>query len=227
MLKLHVPYLRPGELDGAVANLLSEYARWKGESVRPPIDVAEIVEGYLGLDFAMTDLRQLLGFPDVLGATWFNLKRVRVDHRLERQEGRYAFTVAHELGHWVLHQPLWLQLTAQAGAVDEQAAMVCRTSQAQLPAEWQADQFAARLLMPGAEVRAALRDATGRTAVFLEGFSPRQRGHAVDERLDNLAFALVVHGPFTNVSKAAMRRRLVDLDLVRDQSRILRRVRFA
>ena len=102
MLRLNVPYLRPVDLDYAVRELLHGYAAWKKAKVVPPIDVDEIVEGYLGLTLEVVDLKGLIGFRDVLGATWLDEGCVRIDESLESQEGRFAFTVAHEIGHWQL-----------------------------------------------------------------------------------------------------------------------------
>jgi hypothetical protein len=49
MLQIKVPYLTPTQLDQVVAELLRNYGKWRGAPVRPPIDVDEIAEGYLGL----------------------------------------------------------------------------------------------------------------------------------------------------------------------------------
>lgn len=103
---IKVPFLTHAELDHTAAELLRNYAAWKGAPVRPPIDVDEIVEGYLKLDLEVLDLREILGMPDVLGATWFDDRRICVDESLEGKDGRFAFTVAHEVGHWVLHFPM-------------------------------------------------------------------------------------------------------------------------
>jgi hypothetical protein len=54
----------------------------------------------------MNDLRKKLGKSDVLGATWLDDALVVIDSSLEGNEGRYCFTLGHELGHWQLHRPL-------------------------------------------------------------------------------------------------------------------------
>ena len=48
MLQINVPYLTTAQLDQVVAELLRNYARWRDTAIRPPIDVDEIAEGYLG-----------------------------------------------------------------------------------------------------------------------------------------------------------------------------------
>ena len=107
MLQIKVPFLKPRDLDHAAAELLRLYGVWKRAAVEPPINLDEIVEGYLGLTLEVVDLRSRLGLGDVLGATWFDEGYVRIDQSLEGKEGRFAFTVAHEIGHWQLHRPLY------------------------------------------------------------------------------------------------------------------------
>ena len=146
MRQIKVPFLRSSEIDQAVADLLRRYGTWRNEPTKPPIDVDEIVEGYLGLVLEIADLKSLLGMPDVLGATWFEKRKVCVDQSLEGKEGRFAFTVAHEIGHWQLHRPLLemeaMTLSLFLAAADAAPTVVCRARESKAPAEWQADQFA-------------------------------------------------------------------------------------
>lgn len=213
-----VPWLRPEQIEHAVNELRKNYRKHRNREVRPPIPIDDIVEFHLGLDFRLDDLRALLGLSDVLGATWFEKKRIVVDASLEHQEGRYAFTLAHEVGHWLLHRPLYeMEKTAPLLFPREGsqplADVVCRDSQRAAPAEWQANQFAARLLMPADDVRAAvsrLRDASH----FVEDID------AIQSAQDPVAFrrlaAVVIDdGGFSNVSNEAMRVRLQELSIIK------------
>jgi Zn-dependent peptidase ImmA (M78 family) len=228
MLHLKLPYLRPIELDGAAAELLRRYARWKGATPRPPIDIDDIVEGYLKLQLAVVDLQAQLGAADVLGATWFDEGRVAVDRSLEGQDGRFAFTLAHEVGHWMLHRPLYEadkvtrpRFTPDGvAAAPPEPAIVCRSSQQQAAAEWQANQFAARLLMPSSHVCAAVQALCGRARQVWGGLRRALAGGGVDARLRSLAAAVIDRGRFENVSNEAMRRRLIDLKLVVDRAEL-------
>jgi len=221
---IKVPFLKPSELDHAAAELLRNYAAWKGSPVRPPIDVDEIVEGHLELDFEVLDLRQVLGMPDVLGATWFDDGRICVDESLEGKEGRFAFTVAHELGHWVLHRPIIemdkVTLPLFAAKVDEEPkpAIVCRSRAREQPAEWQANQFAARLLMPASDVRALMRATHGDEPATIDGLEASRKAGRIDAQLRALADGVIVDGKFDNVSNEAMCYRLLDLKLVIDKA---------
>lgn len=224
MLRLNVPYLRPADLDHAVRKLLHGYAAWKKAEVVPPIDVDEIVEGYLGLTLEVVDLKVRLDLRDALGATWLDEGCIRIDEALEGQEGRFAFTVAHEIGHWQLHRPhyemskLAVPLFALEAGQAPTAAVVCRATERKVPAEWQADQFAARLLMPAAAVRtAALVVCKGQLPVW-DGLAANRKAGTLDRRLYALAVEVLDVGNFANVSKEAMSYRLLDLHLVKDSA---------
>jgi len=230
MLQLKVPFLKASELDHAATELLRRYSVWKGTPARPPIDVDEIVEGLLELEFEVVDLRAVLGMPDVLGATWLEDGRICVDVSLEGQEGRFAFTVAHEVGHWVLHRPIIemdkVTLPLFAAKVDEQPkpAIVCRSGAYKQPAEWQADQFAARLLMPTSDVRITMRGMHGDDQVGLAGLDTGRGAKQLVPELRMLADEVIVAGKFTNVSNEAMCYRLLDLGLVVDAKQVQRRL---
>lgn len=224
MLQIKVPFLRASELDHITAEVLRKYAAWKGAPVRPPIDVDEIVEGLLDLDFEVLDLREHLGMPDVLGATWMDDGRICVDQSLEGKEGRFAFTVAHEVGHWVMHRPILemekVTLPLFTAKVDEEPkpAIVCRAREKKAPAEWQADQFAARLLMPASDMRAVARALHGDDPPAIDGLEASRRAGQLDAELRALADGVIADGKFTNVSNEAMCYRLLDLKLVVDKA---------
>ena len=224
MLQIKVPFLRASELDHITAEVLRKYSAWKGAPVRPPIDVDEIVEGLLELDFEVLDLREHLGMPDVLGATWMDDGRICVDQSLEGKEGRFAFTVAHEVGHWVMHRPILemdrVTLPLFTAKVDEEPkpAIVCRAREKKAPAEWQADQFAARLLMPASDMRAVARALHGDDPPAIDGLEASRRAGQLDAELRALADGVIADGKFTNVSNEAMCYRLLDLKLVVDKA---------
>lgn len=226
MLQIKVPYLTSARLDQVVAELLGNYGRWRGAPVRPPIDVDEIAEGYLGLTLELTDLRQLLGVDDVLGATWFDERRLRVDQSLEGKEGRFAFTVAHEIAHWQLHRPLYemekvtFPLFPPQPSAKPAAAIVCRAKDRKSPAEWQADQCAARLLMPASHVRDAVETVSGSISPAWHGLDASRKAGILDSGLRSFAGDVIDIGDFSNVSNEAMCYRLLDLKLVSDRAQL-------
>jgi hypothetical protein len=222
MLRIKVPFLQPAELDHAANELLHRYGEWRQEPAVPPIDVDEIVEGYLGLVLEVVDLKGQLGMHDVLGATWFSEHRVCIDRTLEAKQGRFAFTVAHEIGHWELHRPLFeleklvLPLFPSRAGAAAGPAIVCRSKDRKAPAEWQADQFAARLLMPARAVRSTARHLFGDDMPVIEGLGASRKTGMLTPYLRSLADDMITAGNFSNVSNEAMCYRLVELKLVLD-----------
>ena len=90
----------------------------KNQSRAPPVPVEEILV-LLGLSCDFDNLRKLFQLHDVLGALWVSTKEVFIDETLDPvtnpgMEGRYRFTLSHEIGHWHLHRR---QVSAQSDLV--------------------------------------------------------------------------------------------------------------
>jgi hypothetical protein len=166
-----VPYLREEQIERDAAALLAEYAQARNVVIAPPIPIEDIVEKHLKLGIEFDDMHRLLHVPrsglgldpDILGVIWFDDRRIVIDESLDpvenpSKEGRYRFTLAHEGGgHWRLHRHLFTKDRAQVSLFNEPAppSVVCRSSQAKEPVEWQADYYASCLLMPRKLVMAA------------------------------------------------------------------------
>lgn len=216
-MDIKVPFRRPIEIDEMVADLLGKYGKWKGAPPRPPMPVDDIAEGYFKLDFAFDDLEALLEEPGVLGATWLEEKVMRVDCSLESNPRRVSFTIAHEIGHWWMHRPILemekvtLPLFAYEKGRRATPVVICRSGRKD-PAEWQADQFAARLLMPAAAVREAAR----RICPGLPKKVATLRVTESSSDLRAMADEVIQAGGFSNVSNEAMCYRLIDLKVVVD-----------
>lgn len=137
-------------LERAADNLLMEFSQARSSSIDIPVPVEDILEGHFGLSLSFENLSALLGRDDVLGATFVDKREVSIDQTLDPEEnpgteGRFRFTVAHEIGHWLLHAPT-LRNEGVSHALREKKPK--RTDKD--PREWQADYFAACLLMPKA-----------------------------------------------------------------------------
>jgi Zn-dependent peptidase ImmA (M78 family) len=193
-----VPYLYEEQIERDAEALLADYQRARGIQIEPPVPIEDIVEKHLKLRVEFDDMHRLLGVPrsgperepDVLGAILFNERRIVIDESLDPEEhptkeGRYRFTLAHEGGgHWRLHRNLFTtDHPAQVSLFDEQAepSIVCRSSNAKEPIEWQADFYAACLLMPRRLVRAIWRERFGSLDPFIyeinktnPAFAPRR-----------------------------------------------------
>ncbi len=135
---------------------MEAYFHEQGQSIQIPVPAEDILEIHLGLSLDFDDLQQVLGIPDVLGALWADRREVFIDQSLEPEEhpemeGRYNFSVGHEIDHWRLHRHYLTNAGAQAAMFSDgesQPTVICRTSQQKKPIEWQADYFSSCFLMP-------------------------------------------------------------------------------
>lgn len=157
-----VPYLSEEQIERDAADLLAGYANARRVAIVPPIPIEDIVEKHLKLGIEFDNTHRLFGVPrtgrdpDVLGAMFFDERRIVIDESLDPEEtppkeGRFRFTLAHEGGgHWRLHRHLFTKDSAQATLFGGPAApsVVCRSSQAKERVEWQADFHASCVLMP-------------------------------------------------------------------------------
>lgn len=130
---------RPG--DPRAAGVLDGFRRLFGGGDRPPVPVEDLAEDLLGLRVRVEG-----GLP--VSGMLVPAERLIVVSAAEPPERR-RFTVAHEIGHWVVHCE-----GLPAGPI------MCRPGDAAAsgdPREREANVFAADLLMPEALVRDAHR----------------------------------------------------------------------
>jgi hypothetical protein len=231
-MSLKAPYLADAGIEASANTLLADYARRTKIDVRPPVPVEEILEHHLGLHLGFDDLRARPGVPDVLGALCIERAEVTVDQTLDPDEHpsaltRYRFTLGHEIGHGDLHRDLVLAQRLQADLFQTSSgpSIICRTSQRKELIEWQADAFAAALLMPRSEVgqhwqrligpeRLEVSELRGRAGVFLAAalagpsHEPRTQHDALIE------FFIRPMAKVFEVSPAAMRIRLEQLGFI-------------
>lgn len=156
-------FIPEARISNAAYKIIVDYGIRYATVVCPPVPVEDILERYFDLSFELRDMSQALGRADVLGAIDISRKHVFVDYQLDPYEfpnqlGRYHFTVAHELGHWVLHRH---EVLEGHPLFDGRPGMICRDTTAKPPKEIQADRFAAHLLMPEEMVRNCWPDVTG------------------------------------------------------------------
>lgn len=220
-------YLRKEEIELAAAETLDSYGRRFGVVSAPPVPVEEILECDLKIDFGLEDLRGGGMGDDVLGAFYMRERKVRVDSSLDPtlfpdKEGRFRFTVAHEVGHWQLHRHLFLEDANQDSLFEESAepSVVCRSGYNKPSIEWQADAFAGHLLMPRAMVVRAWEEVTGEPTPRVvnevgkvAAFSMKQPSQCRSTFVATCTLAQMF-----GVSRKALWIRLTDLGLVRDHS---------
>jgi Zn-dependent peptidase ImmA (M78 family) len=160
-MSTHVPCLPEEAIERDAAALLAEFEHARGIVLEPPIPVEDIVEKHLKLRIEFDDLHARHNIPrleggqtDILGAIYGD-GSIFIDETLDpdenpSREGRYRFTVAHECGHWRLHQRLIKTDMVQGSLfLDNRAPkFICRSSEAKERVEWQADFYSSCMTMP-------------------------------------------------------------------------------
>jgi hypothetical protein len=215
-----VPWLSKNTICEHADALLFDYEVTQEIPVEPPIPVENIIESHLGFILEFEDLQGILGFDDILGATWLNQKRIAIHEKLlEENLGRMFFTCGHEIGHVLLHSPYVSETEDDTSQPYQEQKIVCRATATKNRGEWQADYFAACLLMPEERVRKAYDHVFGTAPLIIHNkkscfdrnlplFDPAW------DRANDFALMVIGAGNFTNVSKEAMRVRLEDLGLL-------------
>ena len=89
------------EVEALADHFLAEYFAHIGQSpISTPIPVEDMAEHYLGFAIDITD-EGLFSDPDFIGGIDFDAEKIYVNTSIEDHDGRYAFTVAHEIGHYL------------------------------------------------------------------------------------------------------------------------------
>ena len=167
-------------------------------SITLPVPVEDIAEHYLGYQIDFVN-EGLFSDPEILGGIDFDENKIYVNASVEDHDGRYAFTIAHEIGHHVLHRDTYLKEN-----LDGEKEILCRDVRNKPRIELEADRFAAALLMPAQSVRDILSQVNSSQKVKTIG---QARG---------LASKIIKEGELNNVSNTAMVNRLIDLKVISD-----------
>lgn len=143
-----------------------------------PVPIEEILDITLGIN--IIPIPELVNFS-VDAYTWSDLKNILVDKFFyEKQPRRYRFTLAHELGHILLHSEILK--SANVDSIEEYLEFVDSIGDEQHRwAEWQADCFAGLILVPPKPLASKLQEA--RNKAIVKGVSPDDpaaRGYMAD-----------------------------------------------
>ncbi|MEW6076477.1 MAG: ImmA/IrrE family metallo-endopeptidase [Thermodesulfobacteriota bacterium] len=216
-----VPYLSRADMARRAEALLAAYGEKDGKPVEPPVPVEAMI-GFLGLKCVYVNFERI-NQPGVLGATYVNRRLIAVSRDLldESVCGRSAFTMAHEVGHWVLHRRL---AEKGGGAGSGEEIIFCRREDTAKPVESQANYFAGCLLMPEAHVREAFSRVFKPERLDLvnvhSDFATSMFGFDFCvENWPRIAATVCEAGGFDNVSLQAMIIRLQNLGLVVNHTR--------
>jgi Zn-dependent peptidase ImmA (M78 family) len=98
--KISVPHLSYDQIRTKADNFLARY----NPSKKIPVPIEEIVEFDLGLN--IIPLPGLQKAYDIVAFTSSDFKSINVDKFVleNTRQGRYRFSLAHEVGHYLLHQ---------------------------------------------------------------------------------------------------------------------------
>ncbi len=160
------PYLSKPAIESKALDLIETHYQKEIKSIQGSIDIESIVEKTLSYEFVFDDLSTRFKAPNILGAINGDECVVYIDEALAedtKQEGRFRFTIAHEIGHVVFHVPKpsdGVQLTLLG--MDKSTSIFCREQDFQVSEkfnqiEWQANYFASCLLMPRHHVLEAIK----------------------------------------------------------------------
>jgi hypothetical protein len=149
------PFITIADIRRAVAEFRTRY--WPQNTV--PVDIFEIVEFELGIEIrTIFNLRES---GDVDALLLGDLKTIAVDQNdflNDRAQNRLRFSIAHEIGHLVLHKDTFSKI--KYSSIDEWIAFFQKILEDQYAwIEQHAYEFAGRLLVPREKLVEKLNDA--------------------------------------------------------------------
>ncbi len=212
---LAVEWMDPKDLEIEAEKVLRNYAEQVKPIAVPPVPVEYIIEGFLELE--LDDLNPKDTNSDKLGELYIEDGRIVVDSSLEDQEGRYHFTLAHEVGHWVLHKDIYLKDKNQLSLLEEKKgpSIICRKSEQKKAEEWQADYFAGALLMPKRMLMDVLREENRKKTAWVYDHQVKRLWGL--EKEDYYRSVASLYNQRFGVSVQAMQIRLEQLGLLKEE----------
>lgn len=162
-------YIPDAEIEAAAMGLLQQYGQQRQPILVPPVPIEEIIEHTIDIPLiwdAIPDREDtpVLAKLEARGQPRAKIVIIMNENKqlfFTQHEGVEQFSQAHELGHYVLHidyAKLYMLLLPDAA---EQSTVLCRADvdkqhdRKGWQREWQAERFAAYLLMPQDLVRIA------------------------------------------------------------------------
>lgn len=185
------PFLRNEEIDAAASKLRFDAL---GQRAREPfVDLEAIVFDFLcdqDDSPSIDDEAELAdeGGEEVLGKTVVRPGQILISKRLRgpREQGRFRFTLAHEIGHWILHRPLLIaaldqpDLFSELSGVGTLVTLNRSLTDASAPRhEIQANRFASTLLIDHETLREEFRSRFGDVRTVAKGGVVRERSRAL------------------------------------------------
>ena|GEM_PF-2371467 len=144
------------EIEKTAENVLQ-----KAAIINPAVMSNKIAEFVFGLEFDWRNLTNNSIQGEILAAISFKDKKIYINetqaHKLRNNLGMWNFTIAHELGHWILHK----NLVQEKLPFFDGETLICRgIDKVTDNKERQANLFATYLLMPEKFIRSELKTFT-------------------------------------------------------------------
>ena len=208
-----VKYLKKEEIEGEAECVVQQYTKIVNPHDVIPLDIDLITEKVANLTLIVDDLKNRFSLEDVLGALSVGEKTLMIDGHLEENTGRFNFTCAHELGHWYLHRHYLTENKNQLNLFDDihKVSIVCRSSCAKEPIEWQADFFAGAILMPKLHFSGYFSNLLSNRSIDINDPGYKK---VLSEKPEVLRFLIEELAKSFKVSKEATRVRLSILDML-------------
>jgi Zn-dependent peptidase ImmA (M78 family) len=133
---------------GRIGDIAYSFLKGQGHSDSIPVPIEEIIELNLKLHIIPVQ-----GLQDGFGAVAFttgDFEAIEVDQFVQMNRSkRYRYTIAHELGHIILHKDVFEQAKVHYSSIQEWAQFyVALDNEQQQWLEWQAYCFGALVLVP-------------------------------------------------------------------------------
>lgn len=151
MIKMYnLKYIPEKHIERKTHELLLRYQKDRNIIIQEAVPIEDIIENHLKihLQFGAIDKLTLAELDLEQGTVKVNTNLLNPDND-NFNEGRYNFTLAHEIGHWELHRHQIIPNPDQGQLFSTNSNMIiCRKDEAKEFIEQQADIFASYLLMP-------------------------------------------------------------------------------
>ena len=196
----------PKKLSYSKINDLSwEFLKQKNRHLQIPIPIEEIAEFDLGLN--IIPINRLRADFDTEGFISSSFEDLYVDQdTYEKIATRYRFTIAHEIGHLVLHKDIFEQFSFSS--IEEWKQFVSETDDEQRSwLEYQGYSFAGCILVPSPHLKKSFEEAK----IRLESKITKAKNERIDRKtlidflLDQIAAEIA---PFFDVSIETVKKRL-------------------
>ena len=167
--KANIPFFDYDTIDKRADEFRKKYNK-----NRVPIDIEKLIEIDLEIDIIPTEnLKSICGTDALIQSSW---KSIYVDKKIytdERYLGRYRFSVAHEMGHLILHKNIYSKLGIES-LKDYYNFLENFPSREYDYLEGQAHKFANCLLIPKEALAKERNKLIEETPHYLDGFDERK-----------------------------------------------------